>query len=80
MRALHTRFTTIQNLFRLVNGIGISIHHVLDRRGFCAVAFIFDEGRSRMVNRWCAKRIALARSCVPRVNLTLNRLCIESAQ
>jgi hypothetical protein len=46
--------TRNQNLIGLVNGIGVSIHHVANRLRFCPVAFIFDEQADRMVNRWCA--------------------------
>jgi hypothetical protein len=35
----------------LVNGIGVSIHHDANCVRFFAVAFIFDEWRTRMVNR-----------------------------
>jgi hypothetical protein len=38
----------------LVNGNGLSIHHVANSARFCRVAFIFSECRARMVNRWCA--------------------------
>jgi hypothetical protein len=54
-RALHTRFTTNENLIGLVNGIGVSIHHVGDAARFCPVAFIFGECASRMVNRSFAR-------------------------
>jgi hypothetical protein len=65
MSALHTRFTTIENLLGLVNETGVSIHHVGDRRRFCPVAFIFGEDEPRMVNRWCALRFALDAGHVP---------------
>jgi len=38
----------------LVNRNGLSIHHVVNSARFCPVAFIFNEWRRRMVNRWCA--------------------------
>jgi hypothetical protein len=33
----------VQNRIGLVNGIGVSIHHIGSRPRFHAVAFIFDE-------------------------------------
>jgi hypothetical protein len=38
----------------LVNGNGVSIHHVANRAPFHPVTFIFDEHGARMVNRWYA--------------------------
>jgi hypothetical protein len=35
----------------LVNESGVSIHHEVPTALFCAVAFIFGESRSAMVNR-----------------------------
>jgi hypothetical protein len=40
----------------LVNGNGVSIHHVVNSAPFCPVAFIFGECRAGMVNRWYAFR------------------------
>jgi hypothetical protein len=54
-----------QNLLCLVNGAGVSIHHVRNWLRFCPAAFIFDEDASRMVNRWCATRCALRPTRVP---------------
>ena len=54
--------TRNQNLIGLVNGIGVSIHHVANRPRFCPVAFIFDERADRMVNRWCAVSAAHRRA------------------
>jgi hypothetical protein len=54
-----------QNLLRLVNGIGVSIHHIRNWLRFCPVAFIFDEDANRMVNRWCAMRCTLRPGHVP---------------
>jgi hypothetical protein len=47
-----------QNLIGLVNGIGVSIHHVGKAARFCRVAFIFGECVSYMVNRWYAESAA----------------------
>jgi hypothetical protein len=44
----------MQNRIGLVNGIAVSIHHVVKCARFCPVAFIFGERRARMVNRLCA--------------------------
>jgi hypothetical protein len=60
----------------LVNGIAVSIHHVVNCPRFPAVAFIFDERVAGMVNRWCAAiRCRLANGSG--VNLTLNRICLK---
>jgi hypothetical protein len=37
----------------LVNGIGVSIHHIINWLWICPVAFIFDERGRGMVNPWC---------------------------
>jgi hypothetical protein len=42
----------------LVNGNHDSIHHVANSAGNYPAAFIFDERRSRMVNRWYAALIS----------------------
>jgi hypothetical protein len=47
-----------QTPFRLVNGSGVSIHHVAISAAIWRSAFIFDEGRSLMVNRPFACRRA----------------------
>jgi hypothetical protein len=39
----------------LVNKTGVLIHHVVKALWFFPVAFIFDERRGRMVNRWFAQ-------------------------
>jgi hypothetical protein len=65
MGALHTRFTTIENLLGLVNGIAVSIHHIGNRPRFCPVAFIFGENARLMVNRWCEARFTLRPRRVP---------------
>jgi hypothetical protein len=60
----------------LVNRNGVSIHHVANSAWFWPVAFIFGERAAGMVNRWCG----VARSFIddfPRVNLTLNRICLN---
>jgi hypothetical protein len=46
-----TTTAKIENRIGLVNGIGVSIHHVVNRPRFRAVAFIFDKREMRMVNR-----------------------------
>jgi chemotaxis protein CheZ len=45
---------TNENLIGLVNGNGVSIHHIVSRALICPVAFILDERAAHMVNRWCA--------------------------
>jgi hypothetical protein len=45
---------TNQNLIGLVNGNGVSIHHVANRAWICPVAFILHERAALMVNPWCA--------------------------
>jgi hypothetical protein len=47
-----------QTPFRLVNVSGVSIHHVAIGAAIWRSAFIFDEGRSLMVNRRFACRRA----------------------
>jgi hypothetical protein len=60
----------------LVNRTGVSIHHVVNRAQFYPVAFIFGEGRQRMVNRWYAA--LKARSATGSgVNSMLNRVCFK---
>jgi hypothetical protein len=82
MRVLHTRFITNENLIGLVNRSGVLIHHVGRLRSFSPVAFIFGERGLRMVNRWFARggsAAGLLRNVVPSVNLTLNRISLQSA-
>jgi hypothetical protein len=43
---------TNENLIGLVNGNGVSIHHVANPALICPVAFILGERRQHMVNRW----------------------------
>jgi chemotaxis protein CheZ len=62
----------------LVNGNGLSIHHVVNSARFHPVAFIFDERRRRMVNRWCAAAISRL-TTVPGVNPMLNYICVKLA-
>jgi hypothetical protein len=45
---------TNENLIGLVNENGVSIHHVVNRRRICPVAFILNERATPMVNRGCA--------------------------
>jgi len=42
----------MQNRIGLVNGIAVSIHHVVKFARFHRVAFILSEWKGRMVNRW----------------------------
>jgi len=60
----------------LVNRNGFWIHHVANSARFHPVAFIFDERRARMVNRWLWRRAARP-TTVPGVNLMLNRICVK---
>jgi hypothetical protein len=62
----------------LVNGIGVSIHHIINWLWICPVAFIFDERGRGMVNPWC---VAASRACasVPGVNPLLNRITLKLA-
>jgi hypothetical protein len=46
-----TTTAKIENRIGLVNGIGVSIHHVVSCPRFRAAAFIFGERKRRMVNR-----------------------------
>jgi hypothetical protein len=49
---------TNENLIGLVNGNGVSIHHVARHGLICPVAFILSERGPHMVNQWyaaCAK-------------------------
>ncbi|MGL9623435.1 hypothetical protein QRQ56_36330 [Bradyrhizobium sp. U531] len=45
-----------QKPFRLVNGSGVWIHHVVKRAAIWRSAFIFDERGAAMVNRFFASR------------------------
>jgi hypothetical protein len=45
-----------QKAFRLVNGSRVLIHHVASEGPIWRSAFIFDERRSAMVNRFFASR------------------------
>jgi hypothetical protein len=45
---------TNQNLIGLVNGNGVSIHHLGNGALICPVAFILRERDPPMVNRWFA--------------------------
>jgi hypothetical protein len=65
-----------ENRIGLVNEIAVSIHHVVKSARFYPVAFIFDERRQRMVNRWYAA--LKARSATGSgVNSMLNRVCFK---
>jgi hypothetical protein len=44
-----------QKPFRLVNVSVVSIHHVASGGAIWRSAFIFDERRARMVNRWFSR-------------------------
>jgi hypothetical protein len=57
-RRLCTWLAKSKNRIGLVNGIGVSIHHVVKSARFCRVAFIFGERARRMVNRWYAQPFA----------------------
>jgi hypothetical protein len=63
----------------LVNGNGVSIHHVANSARFYPVAFIFSERRTRMVNRWYAAINKGFRNN-PGVNSMLNRVCLKRAE
>jgi hypothetical protein len=67
---------TNENLIGLVNGNGVSIHHVANGALICPVAFILGERGPFMVNHWCAAFTNPVTAC-SRVNLTLNRLGLE---
>jgi len=67
---------TNENLIGLVNGNGVSIHHVADPALICPVAFILGECGPFMVNRWCAAFAKRFTAC-SRVNLTLNRIGLK---
>jgi len=56
---------TNENLIGLVNGNGISIHHVTHRSLICPVAFILDERGPFMVNRLCAAAAKTRNQRVP---------------
>jgi hypothetical protein len=60
----------------LVNRNGVSIHHVANTARFCPTAFIFDERRARMVNRWCVAAGAPF-TAISGVNSALNRICLK---
>jgi hypothetical protein len=60
----------------LVNGNGFSIHHATRSARFYPVAFIFDEWRAHMVNRWCAAASFIVRGGSG-VNPMLNRICVK---
>jgi hypothetical protein len=63
-----------QKPFRLVNVSGVSIHHVVNGGPIWRSAFIFDERRMPMVNRFFSRRRARPRNssgCEPRVKLLL---------
>jgi hypothetical protein len=53
-RVVHTRFTTNENLIGLVNGIGVSIHHVGRGLLFWRLTFTIGERAGLMVNRFFA--------------------------
>jgi hypothetical protein len=67
---------TNENLIGLVNGNGVSIHHVANHALICPVAFILGERGPFMVNRWYAA-FAKRAIAVPGVNLTLNRVGLQ---
>jgi hypothetical protein len=67
---------TNENLIGLVNGNGVSIHHVVNRVLIWPVAFILGERGPFMVNRWCAA-FAKHFTASSRVNLTLNRVGLK---
>jgi hypothetical protein len=54
-----------QKPFRLVNGGRVSIHHVASGAAIWRSAFIFDERRKLMVNRFFARRRAWQCATVP---------------
>jgi len=54
-RAVHTRFTTNENLIGLVNGIGVSIHHAARAALIWRLTLFFGERARRMVNRQFAR-------------------------
>jgi hypothetical protein len=60
----------------LVNGNGLSIHHVVNSERFPPVAFIFDERDSGMVNRWCVTASQPPYNLAG-VNPMLNRICVK---
>jgi hypothetical protein len=55
----------LQNRLGLVNGRAISIHHAGDRTRIWPPAFIFDERRWALVNRWFADAGETHRKCYP---------------
>jgi hypothetical protein len=61
----------------LVNRNAVSIHHVANTEPFCRVAFIFDERRTPMVNRWYAGASRILGREFPGVNLKLNPPCLQ---
>jgi hypothetical protein len=56
----------IQNRIGLVNGIAVSIHHIVTCAWFCPVAFIFDEPGAPMVNRGYARNRRVTLQKFPR--------------
>jgi hypothetical protein len=60
----------------LVNRNGFPIHHVANSARFYPVAFIFNERRGRMVNRWYA-RFGCVLHDNSGVNPMLNRICLK---
>jgi len=54
-----------QKPFRLVNGSRVSIHHPAIGGAIRRSAFIFDERRKLMVNRFFSRRRAWPRTSVP---------------
>jgi hypothetical protein len=50
--------TNNQNRIGLVNRRGFSIHHIASSARFSQAAFIFNEPRPAMVNRWFVRHAA----------------------
>jgi hypothetical protein len=64
-----------QKPFCLVNVSAVSIHHVASEGAIWRSAFIFDERRRPMVNRFLSRRRVRPRNssrCEPRVKLLLS--------
>jgi chemotaxis protein CheZ len=57
---------TNENLIGLVNRNGVSIHHVVKRARIFRTAFILNECRALMVNRWCAGPLVVGSGVFPR--------------
>jgi chemotaxis protein CheZ len=57
---------TNENLIGLVNRNGVSIHHIVKRARIFRTAFILNECRAPMVNRWCAGPVVVGSDVFPR--------------